>query len=84
MIQNIESENQKAEFFTISLQGGFLSGFESFYAFGKPSYERGCSKNDIFSLKERYYGPKGIFWTIGEYSIFGLLFSCIISNNRGL
>ena len=45
----------------------------SFYAVGKPSYQRGVSRNDIFGLKWIIYGPKGnildywgiiIFWFI--------------------
>ena len=42
------------------------------------------SRDGIFSLKWRYYGPKRIFWMIGEYTHFGLLYYCIISKDKGL
>ena len=44
----------------------------------------GLARIGIFRLKQRYYGPKGIFWTIGVYSYFDLLSYCIISKYRGL
>ena len=43
VIWKIESENQKSDIFTKGLQAGFFSGLESWYAVGKPSYERECS-----------------------------------------
>ena len=36
--------------------------------------------NDTFSLKWRYYGPKGIFWAIGEH--LQLVYYPIISYQR--
>ena len=37
-----------------------------------------------FSFKWIYYGPQEIYWTIGEYSYFGLFSSSIISKDIGL
>ena len=38
--------------------------------------------NGILSLKWRYYGPKSIFWTIGEHLYLGLLSSYIFYRDR--
>ena len=37
LIQNIKSENQKADIFTKGLKGGFLSVLGHFFKVGKPS-----------------------------------------------
>ena len=40
--------------------------------------------NGIFGLKRIYHGMKGLSWTIGEYTYYGLLYYCTIFNDRGL
>ena len=42
------------------------------------------ARNGIVGLKWRYYSPKMIFWTIGEYLYLGLLSSFIIFKGRGV
>ena len=64
MIRKIESENQKADFSLKVYKVKYLSGLGSCYTVGKPSYERGVARNDIFNLKWRSYGPK---WDILDY-----------------
>ena len=36
------------------------------------------ARNFIVNLEWIYYGPKGIFWILGKYSYFGLLYSYVL------
>ena len=44
----------------------YLSVLGSCYALVSLQMRESVATNDIFSLIWRYYGPKWIFWTIGE------------------
>ena len=44
----------------------------------------GVARNDTLGPKWIYYVPKGILWTIGQYTYFGLLYSCILLEDKCL
>ena len=73
VIKKIESENKKVDIFTKGLQGWLFLGLERYYVDGKHSYEKVCIKKWHIHPEMDIYGPKGIFWTDGENSYFGLI-----------
>ena len=84
MIRKTDSKNQKADISPKVYKVNSLSGFKSCYAVVKPSYERECSNNEIFSLKWIYYGPKGDILDNWGTLIFCLLSYHILSKNKSL
>ena len=53
-------------------KANYLLVSRKFYTLTRLHMRGSVSRNIIFSLKLGYYVPKGIFWTIGEYSYFCL------------
>ena len=59
MIRNIESENQKADIFTKGLQGDIFVRIKEVSIWLVRLHMRGIvTRNEIFSIKYRHYGPK--------------------------